>query len=72
MADNRQWEYRVASAGSFWTMPKEEEIEAILNDLGAEGWEVVSLLSQYGSNKVRIVAKRPVDAAARRPRTWPG
>jgi hypothetical protein len=72
MVETTQWEYRAASAGTFWNRPKEEELEALLNALGEEGWEVVSVFSQYGSNQVRVVAKRPLASESRRRRSWPG
>lgn len=71
MADTIQWEYRSLSLGSFWSRPKDEEVEAVLNELGEDGWEVVSLVAQYGSNQIRAVAKRPLTAAARRRRSIP-
>jgi hypothetical protein len=74
MADTSQWEYRAASLGSFWTEPKDEEIEAVLNQMGEEGWEVLSVFTRYGTNKVRVVARRPLspDDARRRRQNWPG
>jgi hypothetical protein len=72
MADKTQWEYRAISAGSFWNEPKDEDLESLLNELGEEGWEVVSVFTRYGSNKVRIVARRPLSSDTRRRRSWPG
>jgi hypothetical protein len=72
MADINQWEYRVVSAGTFWTKPKDENLEAILDELGEDGWEVISVFSQYGSNQVRVVAKRLLSGETRRRRAWPG
>jgi hypothetical protein len=72
MADTTQWEYRAISAGSFWNEPKDEDLESLLNELGEDGWEVVSVFTRYGANKVRIVAKRPLTGSVRRRRTWPG
>ncbi len=70
MPDMIQWEYRVVGAGSFWKMPQDEEMEALLNELGEEGWEVVSIFSQYGNNRTRIVARRPLTQTERRRRSW--
>ena len=67
-----QWEYQVISVGSFWSVPKDEEIQAALDELGEEGWELVSAFSQYGHNQVRMVLKRPLGAGTRRQRSWPG
>ncbi len=72
MAEPTQWEYRAISVGSFWSEPKDEQLENTLNELGAEGWEVVSAMTHYGNNKVRVVAKRPLSSSVRRQRDWPG
>jgi hypothetical protein len=72
MAETMQWEYRVISAGSFWNMPKDEDLEALLNELGEQGWEVVNVFSQQGNNRARVVAKRPLTQAERRRRSWAG
>jgi hypothetical protein len=70
MAEPILWEYRAVGAGSFWSMPKDEELEALLNELGEEGWEVVSVFAQNNSNRVRVVAKRPLTQTERRRRSW--
>ncbi len=72
MAETTQWEYRAVSIGSFWSMPKDEEIEAVLNEFGSEGWEVINIYAQEGSNKARVIMKRPLTGAVRRQRNWPG
>lgn len=72
MADVTQWEYWAISAGSFWNEPKDEDLESLLNELGEDGWEVVSVFTRYGSNKIRIVAKRSLTGSVRRRRSWPG
>jgi hypothetical protein len=65
------WEYRVKTIGSFWGT-KDEDIEARLDEWGADGWEAIAVYTPYGSGKVTLVAKRPLDAAAaRRRRAWP-
>lgn len=71
MAEPQRWEYRVASAGTFWTGATDESIEATLNEWGAEGWEVVAVTKIEGSNKIRVVAKRPASGSVRRERHWP-
>lgn len=50
MADTNQWEYTVFSLGNIWRGPKEDELEATLNELGLEGWEVVGFRSVENSN----------------------
>jgi hypothetical protein len=72
MTETTQWEYQAISLGSFWNIAKPEEIEAALNQLGAESWEVVSVYTHHGSNKTHIVAKRPLSGETRRQRSWPG
>jgi hypothetical protein len=72
MAESNQWEYLAMSVGSFWNMPNDEDLESALNELGQDGWEVVSAFAQRASNKVRVIAKRPLTADRRRRRTWPG
>jgi len=72
MVDTVQWEYRVEIYGSTWRGLKSEEIEAYLNEWGEEGWEVISVDGHSGSNKMTIVAKRPLTASTRRQRTLPG
>ena len=67
-----RWEYRVESLGTFWSGPKDEQLQALLDELGEEGWEVFSIENPPNSNKLRIVGKRPLAQPARRRRTWPG
>lgn len=70
MTQVTQWEYRVDTIGSMWGT-KDEQIEAVLNEWGEEGWEAVNVYTPSGSGKVTIVAKRPLAEATRRRRTWP-
>jgi hypothetical protein len=65
-----QWEYRVQTIGSAFGA-KDENIEATLNEWGMEGWEVTHVYTATSSNKVTIVAKRPLTAASRRLRSMP-
>jgi hypothetical protein len=67
MPDYEQWEYRVATFGSSWQGVKDEAIEAALNDMGAEGWEVVG--TTYYPFQIKVVAKRPLTRAVRRQRS---
>ena len=75
MAETIQWEYRSMSLGSYWTRPKDEDVEAALNELGEDGWEVISLLAQYGSKQVRAVghqrAAKTVGLVARTASVFP-
>jgi hypothetical protein len=61
-----RWEYRVATIGGFWGA-KDAAIEIRLNELGLEGWEVVGL-HVTATDKMRVVAKRPLTDTARRRR----
>lgn len=72
MAENTQWEYRAETLGSFWNEPKDEDLEALLNEWGQQGWEVIHVITRHGTNKVRVVAKRPLTVEVRRRRGWPG
>ncbi|HSF80175.1 MAG TPA: hypothetical protein VLA49_03015 [Anaerolineales bacterium] len=67
-----QWEYRVETLGTFWSGVKDELLEALLDEMGEEGWEVFSIENPPNSNKLRIVSKRPLLQTTRRRRTWPG
>lgn len=66
-----QWEYRVVTAGSTFSQPKDDVLETMLNELGIEGWEVVAVHNQEGNNKVRIIAKRQMEGRHRRVQSWP-
>jgi hypothetical protein len=70
MAETAQWEYRVHTIGNIFGT-KDEQIEALLNEWGLEGWEVTHVYTPSQSNKVTIVAKRPLTASARRRSAWP-
>jgi hypothetical protein len=72
MPEASVWEYRVQNFGTAWRGPKDEELEEILNAWGEEGWEVVGITSRQNSNKVTVVAKRPLTDSARRRRSLPG
>jgi hypothetical protein len=75
MADTQRWEYKSLSLGSFWSTPKDEDVEAALNEAGLEGWEAVNAFYDQNSNRMRVVLKRPLtDEYTRRQRrsTWPG
>jgi hypothetical protein len=72
MAETKKWEYRVFSEGSFWSAPSEEQMEATLNELGQDGWEVISAFPSRNSSKVIFTARRPLTGTVRRQRSWPG
>ncbi len=64
-------EYRVVSLGGVLRSVKDEQVESELNALGEEGWEVVGFTNREGTNRITLVAKRPLTAAARRRRSVP-
>jgi hypothetical protein len=66
------WEYRVTSLGKALKSPNDEEIEAVLNEWGEEGWQVFDVIQHSGTNKVRLFARRPLTDRERRRRSMPG
>lgn len=68
--ENKQWEYRVQTLGSFF-QTKDELLQNTLDEWGAEGWEVISVYSHHGSDHVTAVAKRPLTERVRRARSRP-
>lgn len=66
-----KWEYRVQTAGAFWSGVKTEELEQLLNDWGEEGWEVVSTHIIENANKINVIAKRPLTRETIRRRSMP-
>jgi hypothetical protein len=67
----QKWEYRVQTVGSFWSGVKAEALEALLNEWGEQGWELVSTHILENANKINVIAKRPLTRAARRFRSMP-
>jgi hypothetical protein len=71
MAENSQWEYHIEVLGSVFRSPKPEQIETSLNEIGDEGWEVVSLTQLNNSNKIWVTMRRPLTPAIHRNRSRP-
>jgi len=71
MNEQTRWEYQVLSMGSVWKGVKEEQLQAVLNEVGAQGWEVVSVYTPGQSPKVIIVTRRPLTVSTRRQRSMP-
>jgi hypothetical protein len=67
MATKMVWEYRVVSIGSMWGA-KGEQIEAGLNELGLEAWEVLEVELPHNGDKLLVIAKRPLSPGQRRRR----
>ena len=71
MANAALWEYRVIGFGGLLGA-KGEQIEAGLNELGLQGWEVIAVTLSHNGGKLLAFAKRPLSAAERRKRReWP-
>lgn len=72
MAESIQmWEYRVQTVGGFFKGVPADELEELLNEWGAEGWEVVSTHILENANKINVIAKRPLTHTTRRERSMP-
>ena len=71
MAEENRWEYHVETLGSFWSGIKDDELQELINAWGEEGWEILQVLNLPNSEKLRIIAKRPLKGAVRRRRSWP-
>jgi hypothetical protein len=72
MTDTQKWEYKIITLGGTFSQPKDEPFEELLNEWGEEGWEVITVHNQESTNKVRIIAKRPLTSSSKRQRSWPG
>ena len=71
MADEiKQWEYRVQTIGGMFGT-KDELIQATLDEWGSDGWETINVYTPYGSGRVTIVAKRPLNERSRRRKSIP-
>jgi hypothetical protein len=73
MDEKSLWEYRVESygMGAFGGM-KDDGLEALLNDWGEEGWEVIFMFQPQGGTKLRVIGRRALTRERRRERTLPG
>jgi hypothetical protein len=71
MTATPRWEYLVLTLGAALRGPKDEEFTEALNELGEQGWEVINAMPIEGSNKVRVLARRPQISESRRRRSWP-
>jgi hypothetical protein len=63
-----KWEYQVHSFGGTFGGPKDEDLEAVLNQWGEDGWEVVAATIPPNSTKVKIIAKRLLTRSSLRQR----
>jgi len=69
--ETQKWEYRVQKFGSIWTGTRDEVVEQTLNEWGQEGWEVVSSVGFDNTNKITVIAKRPLSERVRSSRSLP-
>lgn len=69
MAPNNVWEYRYERLGGTFREAKEEDIKALLDEMGEEGWEVINFAVDSG--KLMFLAKRPLSLTTRRQRSMP-
>jgi hypothetical protein len=69
MPESIKWEYLSMTVGTFWQASKDEEIEISLNEIGEQGWEVVSVYPIEKTRKARIIAKRALTAGTKRQRS---
>ena len=66
-----QWEYQVVSLGSIIRSPKDDELEILLDEWGQDGWELISAVRGENTNRLTLIAKRPLTRSSRRRRTMP-
>jgi hypothetical protein len=66
MSAQIQWEYHVEKFNN-WRGNKPEDVEAALNAMGMDGWEVISSQSSP-EGAIWVTAKRPLTSAVMRAR----
>ena len=71
MVELQKWEYRFKTLGSVLKGIRDEELQELLDEWGNEGWEIIAVTQDSGTNKVRLFAKRPLTDRARRQRSIP-
>lgn len=71
MAEAATWDYCVFTVGGVIREVKDDEFEALLNSLGEQGWEIISVTPLQNTNRLKVVGKRPLSATVRRHRTRP-
>jgi hypothetical protein len=71
MTETNQWEYRVQTIGGMFGA-KDDQLESLLNEWGLEGWEATQVYTSFQSNRVTIIARRPLSSENRRRSNWPG
>ncbi len=71
MSDRMKWEYRIQTLGSTFKQVKDEDLEALLNEWGEDGWEIIAAHNLESSSKVRLIAKRALERTGSHSRSWP-
>jgi hypothetical protein len=71
MTERLKWEYRIQTLGSTFKQAKDEELEALLNEWGEEGWEIIAVHNLESSSKSRLIAKRALGKTISHSRSWP-
>jgi hypothetical protein len=71
MTDKIKWEYQIKTLGSTFKQVKDDDLEALLNEWGMEGWEIIAAHNLESSGKVRLIAKRAQGGIVSRSRSWP-
>jgi len=71
MTDKMKWEYRIQTLGTAFKQAKDEDLEALLNEWGKDGWEIITAHNLESSSKIRLIAKRALGGTVSRSRSWP-
>lgn len=66
-----KWEYHVEEVGSFWSSARPEEMQELLNAMGRDGWMLVSACPMQNTNKIVLIARRPLASRPARHSPWP-
>ena len=60
MPDSTAWEYETVRPPRDETMREASDPESLLNEVGAEGWELAATIDYTGGGTKYLVFKRPV------------
>ena len=71
MPESTNFEYRIETFGGILSQVKDDDLEAALDAWGEEGWEVIAVHNLESTNKIRVIAKRPLTQSSRRRHSWP-
>jgi len=68
----QEWEYLVEQFGTVFTAAKPEEVEAFLNEVAMDGWELSQSASMSNGSKLFVILRRKLKTRTRRRRSnWP-